>query len=164
MDIQKFQDSRERELDSFQKTYSDLKSQYSQLSLSAIQETDPEKQQGMIQEILELNAELSTQLRNILGILNKGDSEYNTTTIDQLTNDLIKYQKQYKEIVEAKDRSTTLKLIHATTTKNLEDASQEFNIYLIILALLCLVIVFLVIRTSWMTSVFESITSVTSQS
>ncbi len=164
MDIQKFQDSRERELDSFQKTYSDLKSQYSQLTLGAIQETDPEKQQTMIQDILSLNTELSSQLRNILGILNKGVTGYNTTTIDQLTNELIKYQKQYKEIVEAKDRSTTLKLIHTTTSKNLEDASQEFNIYLIVLAVLCLVIIFLIVRTSWVTSVFESITTVPGQS
>lgn len=164
MDIQKFQDSRERELAAFQKSFSDLKSQYSQLTLAAIQESDPEQQQSMIQNILEINNTMSSQLRDILGTLNKGDTEYNTTTIDQLTNDLIKYQKQYKEIVEAKDRSTTLKLIHTTTSKNLEDAKQEFNIYLIILSVLCVIIVFLVLRTSWITTIFDSVTTLTGQS
>jgi hypothetical protein len=66
MDIKAFTDSRNSQLADFQKQYTYLKSEYSSAVLSAIQETDPEKQQILISRILSVNQELSTQLKEIL--------------------------------------------------------------------------------------------------
>ena len=93
MDAKNFQDSRNSELDAFKKQYSFLKTQYSTALSAAINESDHAKQQALISQIQQINSELSNELHGIIGILNKGSNKFDPKQLDDLTNDLIQYQK-----------------------------------------------------------------------
>jgi len=160
MDIKQFQDSRDAKLADFQKSYNFLKTQYSTALLAAIQETDPASQQQMISTVLDINSELSNLLREVLGDLNKGDTTFSPTTINDLTTDLIEYQKQYQEITQRKDKLQTMKLIYASNRDKLETAKNMYNMYLGGLILLIFVIIFLIIRTSWTGNIVSTVKSI----
>jgi hypothetical protein len=150
MDVKEFRDSRKTQLADFETQYSALKTEYSRLVLAAIQEQDPKKQQELVTQVLSLNSEMSEQLRGILSALNKGSGSFDPKTLDELTQELITYQKQYSEIEQGKDRVNTLKLIHTSTKQKLSYAQNIYTFYLIALIVLCLLIVFLIIRSSWL--------------
>lgn len=160
MDIKKFQDSRDAKLADFQKGYNFLKTQYSSALLAAIQESDPAAQQQLISTVLNINGELSSSLREILGDLNKGDPTFDPTTINELTSDLIEYQKQYHEITQRKDKLQTMKLIYASNRDKLAMATNMYNMYLGGLILLIFIIIFLIIRTSWTGSLVGTVQSI----
>jgi hypothetical protein len=149
MDIKEFSDSRNAQLAAFQKQYTYLKSQYSTAVLAGIQETDPEKQQALIQQILAVNQELSSQLKEILGLLNKGSDSFDSKTLSDLTSDLISYEKEFQEMQASNDKVSTLKRIQATNSSNLGSAQTMYNIYLGVLIFLCVVLSYLVIKSSW---------------
>lgn len=149
MDVKEFIDARDSQLAAFEKQYSYLKSQYSTALSAAIQETDPEKQQSLIQQVLSVNQELSSQLKEILSVLNKGQDKYDTTTLQKLTQDLINYQKEYEEVQKSNDKLNTLKILQNTTSENLSSAQTMYYFYLGALILLCFYIVYLLIRLAW---------------
>lgn len=153
MDIKEFTDSRNSQLADFQKQYTYLKSEYSTAVSAAIQETEPEKQETLIQRAIAINQELSSQLKDILAVLNKGADSFDSKTLSDLTADLISYQKEFQEMQASSDRLATLKRIHATNSQNLGSAQTMYNVYLGILIFLCVIVVFLVIRASWTQSV-----------
>ena len=159
MEVKQFVDSRHAKLDEFQKTYRYLKSQYSSTVLSAINERDPAKQQDLIQRVLSINSEMVAALRDILGDLNRGQGSFNPKTIDELTNELIEYQKEYAEIERTKDRVNTLKLIHSSSKKRLADAETMYTFYMIALVVLALIVAYLVIRTGWVTTVAQQVST-----
>jgi hypothetical protein len=162
MDIKQFQDSRNAKLVDFQKGYNFLKTQYSSSLLAAIQESDPAAQQQLVSNVLDINSELSSSLREVLADLNKGDPTFDPTTINDLTNDLIEYQKQYHEITQRKDKLQTMKLIYASNRDKLETATNMYNIYLGGLVLLIFLIIFLIIRTSWTGNLISTVQSIAS--
>ena len=162
MDIKKFQDSRDSKLAEFQKTYNFLKTEYSSNLLSAIQERDPAQQQQLISRVLDINSELSNELRDILNVLNQGSGSFDPKTLTDLTNDLIEYQKQYQQIQQAKDKLQTLKSIFSTNQQNLAQATTMYNVYLGALIVLCIVVVFMVIRTGAGYDIVGAVKSVTS--
>jgi hypothetical protein len=153
MDIKEFTDSRNSQLADFQKQYTYLKSEYSTAVSVAIQETEPENQETLIQRAIAINQELSSQLKDILAVLNKGADSFDSKTLSDLTADLISYQKEFQEMQASSDRLATLKRIHATNSQNLGSAQTMYNVYLGILIFLCVIVVFLVIRASWTQSV-----------
>lgn len=161
MDVKEFRDSRKIQLSEFETQYSALKTEYSRLVLAAIQEQDPQKQQELVTQILSLNSEMSEQLRGILSALNKGSGPFDPKTLDELTQELIAYQKQYSEIEQGKDRVNTLKLIHTSTKQKLSDAESMYTFYLIALVALCFLIVFLIIRSSWIQTISSQIIGTT---
>jgi len=150
MDVMKFRDSRKTQLSEFENQYSTLKTEYSRVVLAAIQEKDAQKQEELVNQVLGLNSEMSDQLRSILSALNKGSASFDAKTLDNLTQELISYQKQYTEIEQGKDRVNTLKLIHTSTKQKLADAQTMYTFYLVALIVLCFLIVFLIIRSSWL--------------
>jgi hypothetical protein len=160
MDIKQFQDSRDSKLADFQKSYNFLKSQYSSSLLAAIQETEPASQQQLISTVLDINSELSNQIRDILGELNKGVSDFDPKTINDLTADLVEYQKQYQEITQRKNKLQTMKLIYASNRDKLESATNMYNMYLGGLIILIFVIIYLILRTSWTGSVVSTVQSI----
>lgn len=149
MDIQKFRESRSSELDDFKKQYTFLKSEYSTTLLSAIQETDPARQQDLIQQVLSINASLSEELRSIISKINQGANGFNPRDLNDLTKDLIQYQKEYREIEQTKDKVNTLKRIHDTANKNLSVASVTFNIYLVVIVALLGLVAYMIFKTEW---------------
>ena len=98
MEVQAFQDARNSELDAFKKQYAFLKSEYFSTLSSAIKETDDAQQQTLIDRVQQINAELGKELHNILGYLNKDTQGFDKKDLNDLTNDLIQYEKDYREI------------------------------------------------------------------
>jgi hypothetical protein len=158
MEIKEFENSRNSKLEEFQKTYDALKRDYSSTTMAAIQEKDPAKQQELISKVLSINSELSTELRNIIADIYKGSDSVPTKTMDELTADLINYQKEYVEIEKGKDKLQTLKLINKANESKLADTSVMFNIYIGVLIFLILIVGYLVLRTNWRAA-YNSITS-----
>jgi len=158
MDIQLFDDARKTDLQNFQTQYTALKTQYSTAISAAIQEQDPASQNTLIEKVLATNKNLSEAIRGILTSLNKGTTEIDTVTVDKLTADLIRYQKDYQTLKSSMDRLQTLKMIQATTSGNLSAAISAYNVYIIALCLLCLVVIMLAVRASWTTNIVEEVT------
>jgi uncharacterized protein YihD (DUF1040 family) len=149
MDVKKFQDSRTEKLKAFQKQYEFLKKEYASALNSAINEPEPAQQQTLIQRVQQVNSNLASELHQILDSLNKGESGFEPKKLDDLTNDLIAYQKEYAEIEKSKDKVTTLKLIQGTTSKNLESATIMYYIYIAILIIVSFYVCYLILSTSW---------------
>lgn len=148
MEIKEFQAGRNSRLNEFQTRYAFLKQEYNSAVLAAIQEPNPSKQQELVARVLSINADLSKEIRDILTEIYRGSEVVPSTTMDQLTEDLIKYQQQYSEIEKGKDRLQTLKLISTTNNKKLSDTNLMFNIYIGLLVFLLLIIGYLVFRTN----------------
>jgi len=156
MDVKEFQDSRNEKLNAFQKQYEFLKKEYASTLNSAINESDPEQQQNLIQRVQQINSNLASELHQILDSLNKGENGFEPKKLNDLTNDLIAYQKEYAEIEKSKDKVTTLKLIQETTSKKLESATIMYYIYIAILVVISFYVCYLVLSTSW-TQTFRAI-------
>ena len=149
MDVQKFRDSRAAELSDFKKQYNFLKTEYSSALSSAIQESDAEKQQALIQQVLTLNSNMSSELRDILSKLNQGAQGFDPKELDDLTKELIQYQKDYQEIEQSKDKVNTLKMIQSGAQTKLVTATNMYYVYVAILIGLSFVVIYLVFRTEW---------------
>lgn len=149
MDIQKFRDSREQELAEFKKQYNFLKTEYSGALLSAIQESDPAAQQALIQQVLQLNSSMAEEVRSILGKLNQGSGRIDPKELNDLTKDLIQYQKDYEEIEQSQDKVNTLKKIRGTNETKLRLATNMYYVYVAIFIVLLFVVAFLIFKTEW---------------
>ena len=147
MDIQKFRDSREEELNAFQKQYDFLKKEYSSVLMSAIKESDPAQQQELIQQVLTINSSMASELRDIIAKLNQGAKGFNPRELNDLTNDLIQYQKDYKEIEQSKDKVNTLKRIRESNETKLKTATTLYNIYIAVFIALSFIVAYLVYKT-----------------
>jgi hypothetical protein len=149
MEVREFQDSRKAEYDAFSKQYTFLKEQYSSTLSAAIQESDPAQREALILQVQQINSQMTEEIRGILSILNKGATGYDSKTMDELTSDLIQYQKEYDEIQKTKDKVTTLKMIHSEASKRLDSMTYSFYFYLFVLIFLCFYLAFTVITASW---------------
>lgn len=158
MDVGQLLKTRNDSLKDFEDMYNSLKVRYNSLITSAIQEQDSAAQQSLIQEVLNVNAELTAQLRTILSEISSAPKGFDVKTLDQLTADLIEYQKQHQDLTNQKDRLTTLKLIASSTTQNLVEATYMYWIYLISLVVSMVLVAFLAFRLS-ITSAISSIQS-----
>ena len=147
MESKSFKDSRDTRLVEFQTEYDKLRTQYSSALLAAIQEPDSENQQELIQEVLNVNAEMSNQVRDIIGILNQGTKSVDVSTLDILTKQLIDYQKQNSDIKESKDKVTTLKMIQSASQEKIDSVSWMYMLYLFALFALIFIVSYLAIRT-----------------
>lgn len=121
--------------------------EYKRLVLSAIQEKDSEKQQDLIQRILETNADTSQDIRDELTKLHAKPSSVDM--IQNLTDQLLEYQKQYKDIQESNDKVVTLRMIYADNSQKLQQAESMYNLYLFGILILCILIGFLVFRVAF---------------
>ena len=155
MEVKEFQDSRKAELDSFKKQYQFLKKEYSDALMSAIKEKSPDKQHALIQQVQQANTNLTSELHGIIGMLNKGSKGFDSKELDDLTNDLINYQKEYAEIEKSNDKVNTLKAILNTTKANLKNATYLYYIYIAVLIFLAFYIGYLVLRTTWSHTFFK---------
>jgi DNA repair exonuclease SbcCD ATPase subunit len=163
MEVKKFQDSRNAELASFQKQYAFLKGEYSKTLESALREPDAAEQQSLISRIQQINSQLTEELHAILSKLNQGSAGFDPKEMNQLTADLIQYQKDYAEIEKSKDRVNTLKKIYATTSDNLNSATFMYYLYIAILLVLCFYVSYLVLKTSWSKGFFSTASTVPTQ-
>ena len=154
MEIKQFEDSRAKDLDAFNTRFTFLKQEYSVALNSAIAEADPAAQTELISRIQQLNSQMTEELRGMITILSKSPDQKN---IDDLTEELIQYQKDYAEIQQSQDKLTTLKLIKNSTKETLVKAQYTYWIYLGLLIFLCLIVAYQVFKVS-ITSVVQGVT------
>lgn len=117
--------------------------------MAAIEEPDPEKQQELVSRVLSLNADLSNEVRQIITDISKGSGDVPSKTMDDLTADLIRYQKDYSDIEQGKDRLQTLKLINKSNDEKLNDTKTMYYVYIGALVFLVFIVGFLVLKTNW---------------
>jgi hypothetical protein len=154
MEIKQFEDSRAKDLDAFNTRFTFLKQEYSVALNSAIAEADPAAQAELISRIQQLNSQMTEELRGMITILSKSPDQKN---IDDLTEELIQYQKDYAEIQQSQDKLTTLKLIKNSTKETLVKAQYTYWIYLGLLIFLCFVVAYQVFKVS-IISVVQGVT------
>jgi hypothetical protein len=157
MEVKAFQEARKTELEKFKEKYAFLKTEYSKALSGAINEIDPNTQQILVQRVQEANRQLVEELHGMVASLNKGSKGFNPKDMDELTNDLIKYQQDYADIEKSKDKVTTLKAIKNTTAETLNNATIMFYVSIIVLVLLCFIVGYLVFKTNWVETVGEKI-------
>jgi hypothetical protein len=160
MEIQKFEKERNDNLASFEKSFDLLKTQYSTTLLSAIKETDPVQQQTQITNVLAINAEMVSQLNTIISQLNAGTDKISSKTMNELTQDLVRYQKEYNEIQQSKNKLETLKRVYATSQEKLKTINTMYNIYLGVLVFLCVLVLYYVFKTTTVSAITSVVSSV----
>ena len=148
MDVKQLQGQRNNQLSEFTKKYTYLKSEYSNALNKAISEGDTQTRESMITQIQKLNTQLTDELRTILGDLSKGVDTYNPESINKLMQELIEYQKEHQALSQSQDKLKTLKLIKFSTDGRLKEITTMYSIFLFLLIILCLFVVFLVMKTS----------------
>jgi hypothetical protein len=144
MDIIQYQKNRDENLSQFQKQYDDLKVQYRSHLYDAGNESDPKKQSDLVQQTLSINKEIAKHLRDFLGT----SKELNTTTITNLTQDIINYQKEHNDIETSKNKTKTTRGILMQKQTQLQQLQLNFNLFLGFLLAGIFLLVILIFRTS----------------
>ena len=163
MDVKQFLDSRNTTFDAFMKKYDYLKSEYSKALSSAITATDTQSRVELISHVQTLNTDLSQELRDILTDISKGVDTFNPTTIDQLTQQLIQYQKDHQALDQSQDKLKTLKMIKYTSQSRLKEVTTMYGIYVLLLCVFSVLVVILVMRSTITKTVAAVIQTATPQ-
>ena len=138
MDIKTFYNERQTKLQEFQNEYNELKIQYKN-SLQQYLE-DSSKLQG----VLDVNKQLNDLITEFIG---KSGSKFDEQTINDLTNDIILYQQQYKELKNSKNSNEKAQQILNSETITLNDLKYKYNIFLGIFIICILIIIFYIFIT-----------------
>jgi DNA repair exonuclease SbcCD ATPase subunit len=151
MDIKNFQDRRNQKLLDFNERFDFLKQEYTQTLNMTLLEEDPTNQSILVSRVQQLNTQMTDELREIITELTKQQDQEGS--IDDLTKQLIQYQKDYAEIQQSQDKLTTLKLIKNSNSQTLSEAQTMYWVYLIALILLTFLIIFNVFKVSISSSI-----------
>ena len=151
MDIKNFQDRRNQKLLDFNERFDFLKQEYTQTLNMTLLEEDPKNQPLLVSRVQQLNTQMTDELREIITELTKQQDQEGS--IDDLTQQLIQYQKDYAEIQQSQDKLTTLKLIKNSNSQTLNEAQTTYWVYLIALILLTFLIIFNVFKVSLSSSI-----------
>ena len=146
MDIKNFQDTRNQKLLDFNERFNFLKQEYTNALNMTLLEEDPKNQPLLVSRVQQLNTQMTDELREIITELTKQQDQEGS--IDDLTQQLIQYQKDYNEI-----QLTTLKLIKNSNSKTLNEAQTMYWVYLGGLLLLTFLIIFNVFKVSFSSGV-----------
>jgi hypothetical protein len=137
MDIKHYQVDRKKDLDTFQSEYAELKSQYIKYLSAAINDS------SQIPQVLETNKLLAQHVRDFIA---KSQTNFNTQFIQDLTNDIIMYQKEFADIQSTKKKAKTLQDVLDKETERLKNVEYYFNMLLFGLITCIVLIIFLMIR------------------
>lgn len=145
MDISRYQSDRQKELERFQKDYTDMKKQYSELLSKAIHESDPKIQSELVKQVLSVNSNLAQHVKDFI---QESNGKFDPAMISKLTADIIKFQKEYEEIQKSDDKAEALDGILNKERNFLTGLHSQFNIFLGLLLAMIVVILGLIFRTS----------------
>jgi DNA-dependent RNA polymerase auxiliary subunit epsilon len=161
MDIVQQQKDRSENLEVFQKEYNQLKVQYTTLLNQAIHEQDKARQSEFIKQILSVNSNLAQHVREFI---QESQGKFDPKLITKLTNDILNYQKEYKQIQNAANKSQALRGILNKEKNELDQLHSQFNIWLGILLGGIGLLLLLIFRTSLvqLSQAAESLVSSTS--
>ena len=127
-------------------TYTSLKEQYYKLISQALNESDTEKQQDIIKQILDTNTLLATEIRTYIS--QETQKPNNPEELQELTNELLNIQKEFLKIQETKDYRTTLEMILHNDQSRLFNLKTKLNIFLVLLGLSIIYILYMIFRLS----------------
>ena len=127
-------------------TYTSLKEQYYKLIGEALNESNTEKQQDIVKQILDTNTLLATEIRTYIS--EQTQSSNNPEELQQLTNELLNIQKEFLKIQETKDYKTTLEMILHNDQSRLFNLKTKLNIFLVLLGLSIVYILYMIFRLS----------------
>lgn len=137
MDIKQYQVDRKKDLDAFQSEYNELKSQYIKYLSAAINDS------SQIPQVLDTNKLLAQHVRDFIAL---SKNKFDTRFIQELTNDIIMYQKEFAEIQSTKKQAKTLQHVLDKETERLKNVEYYFNMLLFGLLTCIILIIFLMIR------------------
>jgi hypothetical protein len=137
MDIQVYQENREKDMKAFKSEYDDLKAQYARYLADSVY--DPSN----IDQVLETNKLLVELVNKFIA---ESQNKFDAKTIQDLTQQIISYQKEYQEIQTSQQQTKTLKNILNKENISLTNIQSEFNTYLWIF-FGCILILILLIFT-----------------
>jgi uncharacterized membrane protein YccC len=137
MDIKQYQIDRQQDLEAFKAQYGDLKTQYLTYLSQAVQ--DPEK----IQAVLDTNKSLVALVNEFIA---ESQNKFDAATIQDLTDEILTYQKEYQEIQESTQKAKTAQNILNADTQKLQSMQYQFNIYLLVLGIGILFVIYLIFR------------------
>ena len=127
-------------------TYTSLKEQYYKLISEALNESNAEKQQDIIKQILDTNTLLATEIRTYVS--EQAQKPNNPEELQELTNELLNIQKEFLKIQETKDYKTTLEMILHNDQSRLFNLKTKLNIFLVLLGLSIVYILYMIFRLS----------------
>lgn len=145
MDVLRYQVGREKELEDFQKEYTDLKIQYSQLLTQAAYENDTVKQGDLVKQLLSVNSTLAQHVRDFV---QKAGGKFDPELISKLTSDIIRYQKEFANIQTSSNKSRSLQLMLNKERSQLVDLDNSFFMWLCILLGLIGIVLMLIFTRS----------------
>jgi DNA repair exonuclease SbcCD ATPase subunit len=160
MEVRKFQAERYNELSDFKVKYAELQLKYANALLEAIGSSTPETHDTLVAKVLSVNTELSDLVKDMVESVSKGTAQVDSTTLNDLTSKLIKYQTDYKDIQESDDTLKTLTIIKNSTEQNLANAEWMYNIYISGLIILIIFVIFLVFVTPYYSVFSRTFTSI----
>jgi hypothetical protein len=135
MDIQGYQENREKDMQAFKSEYDDLKAQYARYLADSVY--DPSN----IDQVLETNKLLVELVNKFIA---ESQNKFDAKTIQDLTQQIISYQKEYQEIKTSQQQTVTLKNILNKENISLTNIQSEFNTYLWIFFGLVLILILLI--------------------
>jgi hypothetical protein len=147
MNPTEFQVSRDSVLNTFETSYSDLKTKYSTALNNAKSETDRPKQCVLIKSALDANKQLTTLVQDFVRLNTDGGCQLTPEKIQSLQNDIEKYKQQHEEIQQGKDRIFTLEKSFQETDLKVIHADGINVFYFILIGLGVLVLIGLIFRS-----------------
>ena len=132
--------------DEIHKQYQSLKQKYVALVQQALNEQDSEKQQVLIQQILDTNSLLASEVREYIS--SKTSTQPDQEELSELTQELLRIQEEFMKIQKAKDQKTTLEIILNENQTKLFNMKWKLDIFLILLGFCILYILFMIFRLS----------------
>lgn len=138
MDIKTFFNQRQTNLQEFQNEYNELKIQYRNSLQQYLEDS------SKLQSVLDVNKQLNDLITEFIG---KSGSQFDEQTINDLTNDILSYQQQYKELKNSKNSNEKAQQILNSETITLNDLKYKYNIFLGIFILCIIIIIYYIFIT-----------------
>lgn len=138
MDIKTFYNERQTKLQEFQNEYNELKIQYKNSLQQYLEDS------SKLQSVLDVNKQLNDLITEFIG---KSGSQFDEQTINDLTNDILLYQQQYKELKNSKNSNEKAQQILNSETITLNDLKYKYNIFLGIFIICILIIIYYIFIT-----------------
>jgi predicted nuclease with TOPRIM domain len=138
MDIKTFYNERQTKLQEFQNEYNELKIQYKNSLQQYLEDS------SKLQSVLDVNKQLNDLITEFIG---KSGSQFDEQTINDLTNDILLYQQQYKELKNSKNSNEKAQQILNSETITLNDLKYKYNIFLGIFIVCILIIIYYIFIT-----------------
>ena len=138
MDIKQYQLNREKDLQTFKSEYDDLKAVYINFLTQAVYDS------SKIEQVLDANKSLTDLVQNFIA---QSRTKFDSETINELTDQIIEYQKEYKDIKSSNKKTKLVKEILNKENLRLIDIQTEFTYYFWVFLGGCIILIILIFTT-----------------